>query len=184
MQFRQTKQKENLAFKTSQQDARVTDVSRSPNDCNNFKDSKPVVTTNEIPLCSLHENARHSCKKFGKMSFQEKSVVLKENKLRFLCFGKHFKANCTSSIKCNTCSGRHNTLIHFDKNKNPNVTKANESNLRITVCGNPLSSKSCSKILLVDVSLNGVSNKKLRCYAIVDQQSSSTFADPKVTEFF
>ena len=184
---RQTRQKENLAFKTSQQDARVTDVSRSPNDCNNFKDSKPVVTTNEIPLCSLHENARHSlveCKKFNKMSFQEKSVVLKENKLCFLCFGKHFKANCTSSIKCNTCSGRHNTLMHFDKNKSPNVTKANESNLCTAVCGNPLSSKSCSKILLVDVSVNGVSNKKLRCYAIVDEQSSSTFADPKVAEFF
>ena len=26
--------------------------------------------------------------------------------------------------------------------------------------------------------------KKLRCYVIVDEQSSSTFADPKVAEFF
>ena len=51
------------------------------------------------------------------------------------------------------------------------------------VCGPSHKPKICSKILLVDVKVPN-SSSTLRCWCIVDEQSNTTFCDPKVVEFF
>ena len=50
--------------------------------------------------------------------------------------------------------------------------------------GSKHSVKNCSKTLIVDLTLMSGPGKKMRCYAILDEQSSSTFVDPIVAEFF
>ena len=59
----------------------------------------------------------------------------------------------------------------------------NQSNLCTEVC-NSHSTSTCSKVVLVDITLPSKSNLSLRCFCIVDEQSSSSFIDPKVLDFF
>lgn len=135
---------------------------------------------NDSSKCPFHETALHSletCRKFIHAPRKEKVNLLKSKGLCFLCFGKHLKTDCRANIKCNSCGDKHHTLLHFEK-KNESV------NLCTHVCGSNDTSKNCSKVVLVDITLHGSSAESLRCYAIIDEQSNSTFVDPKVAQHF
>ena len=137
--------------------------------------------------CPLHKDGKHQleeCRKFANLSNKEKSSVIRDNKRCFSCLGHHFKAECTSNIRCQKCSGAHHTILHYDKPAGEPSLLKSESNLCTAVCRNPSLAKSCSKVLLVDISVKGSAHRKLRCYAVIDEQSTSTFADPKVAEYF
>ena len=154
-------------------------------------------TTNDLKeTCLLHPTAQHitaECKQFRKFDDQEKFSFMKENGLCFKCLGKHLQNNCKEGPKCDKCSRKHLTILHRENFSSKRVSKNtteqtnNESNptsLCTRVCGNKKLHLSCSKTLLVDVTWPGNSQKTLRCYAIVDEQSSSSFADPKLAKFF
>ena len=103
----------------------------------------------------------------------------------FLCFGRHHQSDCPSKVKYKKCSGKHATLLHFDTrtskdNDRTGNSKSNDqaSNLFTKLCSSKHSVKNCNKTLLVDLILMSASVKKLRWYAMLDEQSSSTFVDP------
>ena len=95
------------------------------------------------------------------------------------------KSNCSVSVKCDRCLGNHLTAMHIDRNDsadtNPNSTK---SSMCTRTCNDPSSLKDCSKIVIVDLSLKSSDKAPLRAYAILDEQSNSSFVDPKVAEYF
>ena len=143
--------------------------------------------TSKITGCPLHEQGNHSleqCRKFSKLPQKDKRATHKTHGLCFLCFGRHVKSKCTSGQSCDHCKGSHHTLLHLEPQKEKVNSEKVESNLCTTICGSSNSSKSCSKTLLVDLSIEGQPGLTLRCYAILDEQSSSSFADPKVASFF
>ena len=128
-----------------------------------------------------------------------------EHKRCFVCLGSHLKRNCTSKPMCTVCKGRHVTAMHRDRpissdrservsspnfsnskvSNSHNYDKSNSrvSNLCTKICGGDIA-KSCSKVLLVDLTLPSQSSRTLRCYAILDEQSTTSFVDPKVVSFF
>lgn len=62
------------------------------------------------------------CPRFKAMSIDERRSFVREKSRCFLCFGKHHRAKkCKQSIKCSTCNGRHNTMVH-----SPSLVKGTE----------------------------------------------------------
>ncbi|KAG1695324.1 hypothetical protein GQR58_006635 [Nymphon striatum] len=81
------------------------------------------------------------------------------------------------AFKFPTNPAKHSEVRNNDIAEN----QINESTpLCSTVCGNPLASKNCSKVVLTEVS-HPSSPIVIRCYAILDEQSNSSFIDPKLT---
>lgn len=156
--------------------------------------------------CLIHENGKHNlseCKVFAKQTHSEKREYLLNNKRCFKCLGPHLKSDCKTEVSCSICNERHATAMHRNNYNNsapkpstettkPNESKPNalsqfsrsDSNLCVQVCKQQMPSKSCSKTLLVDVTLPSKSNKTLRCYCIIDEQSSSTFVHSDLVNFF
>ena len=141
--------------------------------------------------CPLHENSNHllgSCRKFEKMLHKDKMQIIRNNKLCYTCLGHHLRINCSSNVKCAKCQGKHLTILHFDSKKQDKINTSypprNEATLCTNFNDNPLLSKSCSKTLLVEVFSKEIPSKRIRCYAILDEQSSSSFCDPKLAEAF
>ena len=167
------KTKELRPFASNSNDSTAPSSSRGVSDPSKHSE---VNSSNKKQECPLHQDARHNlvtCRKFSKMPISERHSFLKDNGLCFLCFGKHRRSTCQSNLKCDNCGGLHNTLVHFEYEQ---TTPANaNSNLCSRFCGNPHSTKDCSKVLLVEVSHKSDPKKKLRCYAVVDEQSSSSF---------
>jgi hypothetical protein len=67
--------------------------------------------------------------------------------------------------------------------KQPYRPANNPTNNCIGVCGDARESRVCSKTVLIDVKIAN-SDKRLRCLCIIDEQSNSSFCDPKVPAFF
>lgn len=137
---------------------------------------QPASANNGDPSCILHENSNHStddCRKFIKMAHKDKITLHKRCGLCFACMGKHLRSNCNLTTKCSICNGNHVTSMHFEP-RSENAP-APESSLYTTQCGTKHSAKSCSKTILVDLAIKGNPEKTMRCYAIIDEQSSSSF---------
>ena len=139
----------------------------------------------DADICPLHPNAAHilrDCNAFKKMSYDDKRIHILKHEKCFICLGNHLKRNCKSNVSCDICKRRHLTLIHANfsnrdkenvqsksSSSNPNHDKTEPSfNMCTTICGGN-AAKSCSKVLLVDVTLPSKSNNKYRCYAILDE---------------
>ena len=149
-----------------------------------------IVNVDSSYLCILHPSGKHEtsdCKVFSKLSHADKRSALIEHGRCFRCFGKHLQSNCDVKVSCNVCNGPHNSAMHRDKPNHAHfqISRADKGNTNICtkVCGDQ-QSKSCSKVLLVDLSFPAKSKAALRCYCIVDEQSSTSFVDPKVVEHF
>ena len=135
--------------------------------------------------CLVHENSNHKtddCRKFVKLPHREKINLLKRAGLCFACLGPHLRTDCKSQVQCSSCKGNHVTSMHIEPRSEKPPTK--ESSLCTTVCGSDSAGKSCSKTLLVDIAVKDSPSHTLRCYVILDDQSSSSFADPSVADFF
>jgi len=156
----------------------------------------------ESDVCVLHPSAKHSlpeCNAFGKKSSNEKRSIIVENQRCYNCLGPHLKRDCTVRVTCKLCKGSHTTVMHKrsdDLNNSgakPKGTTSSASDISqpnrspANLCTNVSDNhrpRSCSKVLLVDMQFPGKSSKSLRCYAIIDEQSSSSFVDPEVVKYF
>ena len=172
-----------------------------PKNVNTFKTEEASSTSEETPTCLYHKRSGHAlldCKAFRKLTHSDKQNFVRENKLCFRCLDKHLKSQCTSDARCTTCKGDHSTLLHYNKPRqqssiaNVNATATETSNeessqrsgdiqLCSAVCGNVNVTKSCSKVVLVNISHHS-SPRKVRCYVIIDEQSNSSFLDPKLAD--
>lgn len=155
---------------------------------------EPEAPDGFCPLHNLEGHGLIDCKKFARLPPNERIAFLKERKMCFRCLGDHLKSDCTTCVKCDKCGRDHLTIFHFEENSYPrsklkstqsaSSLDVSRSSLCTKICKNKDHLKDCSKVLLVDLFLRGSDIKPLRCYAILDDQSTSSFVDPKVAEYF
>ena len=157
-----------------------------------------VILQTEMPLqdfkCPIHKTDHHSlilCRQFQKLQYKDKRSILIDNKLCFRCAMKHNAKDCNIDISCEKCSGKHKTVLHNDDYKPQarndtatNNTNSEAKNLCTSLCNDALLGKNCSKTVLVELTLPSFSDKKMTTYAILDDQSTTSFVDPKVIQFF
>ena len=154
-------------------------------------------------VCLLHPSATHllkDCKIFASKPFEDRRKILLLNGLCFRCLGKHRQSDCNQKPKCDKCEHPHATAMHKSPavrrtptalaNANQPADSPRKTMGAVNLCtttrarqSKPVS-RMCSKVVLVDICLPSRSSKSMRCYAFIDEQSDSSFADPKVADFF
>ena len=156
------------------------------------KEENVKPKSNEIEcFCVIHNSKNHDtkdCWSFAKLNYADRKKKVYEFKLCFLCLKPHLMADCKSDVKCEKCDKRHCTVMHRDTDNK--VIKAStpkddtNQSLFTALYGSKGTTKSCSKTVLIKMTMENIPNKELLCYAIVDEQSDCCLIDPKVVEFF
>ena len=138
-----------------------------------------------VHQCPLHKYANHTldeCREFKKEPIEKRRQCLKENRLCFRCCkAGHSIKDCKVPIKCLDCgSVKHMTCLHIASK--PNVTHSEQlSSNCLKICGDASLSKSCAKILKVNVYHKDDPSIQKQMYAVIDDQSNKTLAS---TQFF
>ena len=95
------------------------------------KDAKPKTTAmlsnpSKEEKCICCERASHKladCSNFKRMSVKERADLVNSKNHCFKCLlpcsRKHFPRICRERIRCETCNGYHNTLLHRDRQSLP-----------------------------------------------------------------
>ena len=150
--------------------------------------------------CPLHRSNSHEikdCYVFTNLDMKLKRFFVSSYLLCYKCLSHHLAVNCRNKVNCEKCKAdSHLTVMHYERKFSNNPKFTNERNLRLdskdafpknsfcsTVCGQSLG-RSCSKTVLVDLVSKFSPSRSLRVYAIIDEQSSHTFATSKVFDHF
>ena len=148
-------------------------------------DRKEKAKTLGVCLTCLGRHARQdctnedSCSKCGKKGHHITLCHKNKKPVSATAPNPSKPASATSTSK-----SRSPPTISTPKSSAEKGTEGKETtNMCTQVCGNDKQGKSCSKTLLVEIKAPG-SSKTLRCYAILDEQSTTTFAAPEVFDFF
>ena len=154
--------------------------------------------------CPIH-NSSHSlneCIKFKKMPLDKRREYLRLNGICFkCCISKDHQArSCTMWKPCSACqSTRHPSAMHLQKNEERHnapqepptdaaaehggegpATKVSAKCTRL--CGVISGGRSCSKVVLVQVYPAGCPEDAVSVYAILDDQSNHTLAQPELLD--
>ena len=99
----------------------------------------------------------------------------------------------TTTVTCTVCGRNHLAALHRTSETEipsakqipepAHTTVTNSLTMSTKLCGDLSVNKNCSKTLLVELTMEGIENKSLQCYAIVDEQSNTTLVDEYVVEF-
>ncbi|XP_025192629.1 uncharacterized protein LOC112592689, partial [Melanaphis sacchari] len=64
----------------------------------------------------------YACNKFKELPMGERVTVVRDLKLCFNCLHPHHTADkCKSKFNCFICKGRHNTLLHYERQNEPTI---------------------------------------------------------------
>ena len=83
------------------------------------------------PICGYCSQEHHisTCQRFKEKPVEERSKLAMEANLCFVCLkGGHRGYRCQSGQRCETCQGRHNTLLHRSGMEIPQTETPVESN--------------------------------------------------------
>ena len=164
---------------------------------------KPGTSDKRTKYCLFHKEEGHKihhCPDFKRLKQSEKEKKVLELNLCYRCLGKHLIADCRVNVICELCGGKHATALHKGPSKPKTGAVLNSGNSKEE---EPKSSTSetktttvlctkikenqkninCSKTLLVEISLDNLSEKIIG-YAIIDEQSTNTLVDERVLDFF
>ena len=171
---------------------RETFIFQTAKDASISASNDNVRSLNSVSKCVIHTDGKHvlsDCNVFRKLSFPEKRKHCFENGLCYLCLGKHKQSDCQNPPSCSKCKRKHLTVMHNDSipsssetNKSSNLN--DKSSLCTKFCSNKEQFRSCSKIVLTELTHNSHPGKTLKCYTIIDEQSTSCFATSRVSEIF
>ncbi|XP_051816711.1 uncharacterized protein LOC127537707 [Acanthochromis polyacanthus] len=129
----------------------------------------------------------------------ERKNILKEHKRCFKCCSpNHLAKDCQTILKCTECeSDRHCFAMHPDSahlsapspttepDAEPQDSRALEVTSRCTkVCSEGSPSRSCSKVCLVRVFPRGQSERSVKMYVILDDQSNRSLARSEFFQLF
>lgn len=179
--------------------ANKTEIShmQSP-DAANILSSKPDIDKQ----CPIHKKPHplRRCRGFRAKNIEERKAFLKENNVCFRCCSsnRHLAKDCKAAIQCTECnSGAHITALHPGPPpwtvKPPSAEHGGEEEENVSpvvnnkctdVCGNSLSSRSCSKICLIEVFHKNRPEKAVKLYAILDDQSNRSLARSEFFDIF
>ena len=136
--------------------------------------------------CLFHNKVRQNleeCKAFATKTYQEKTDWISKAGICFKCLSGDHQANvCERKIRCGICGDNRNlSLLHKEKlHSTQNDSEA--VNARCTSVCNINGGASCSKILLVDVLSKITTDSPHRVYAIIDEQSNSSFISSELAD--
>ena len=77
-------------------------------------DSRGNVAKQGCAFC-LGQHAIWRCERFSKQPLRKRRAVVKSENLCFNCLGSHLVRACKSKSTCRECGGRHNTLLHEER---------------------------------------------------------------------
>lgn len=165
----------------------------------------PSDTITEDKKCPLHPNsnthALNVCKEFMRRPIEERRQIIKENHFCFRCCNstQHQIKDCKADIRCDECnSPKHVTALHIKKpsKRTDKSVKEDQSNAPsdggeegninskcTQVCGSPSVSKSCAKIVKVNVFQKDT-DERMTVYALIDDQSNRSLATPTLLDSF
>ena len=136
--------------------------------------------------CPIHGgNSNHAlrdCQKLQKKPSRERTDFLFKKGYCLKCCGqrRHLKKNCHESVKCEVCdSTEHVTILHpdFTPRKVHEGEQSDVNSCCTEICNMPQNtSKSCSKIVLVNVFPEGKHYRERKVYCVIDGQSNKSLA--------
>lgn len=132
-------------------------------------------------LCPLHRSKHklNDCLAFRQKPMDERKKFLYSNGICFKCCGpvKHHAKNCKTVVKCNLCNmSTHPTALHEQQEVISACTQICK-----TTYGK---SKSCAKILPVNVYPEGRKDLSRLIYTVIDDQSDHSLATPAFLDSF
>lgn len=141
---------------------------------------------NTSARCPIHGNhSNHTlrdCLKFQSKSLKERKDYLFKNGYCLRCCGqkRHLRKNCKETVKCDVCSSfSHVTLLHPDSNSEQ-AHEGEQTSVKSActeVCNSvDHTSKSCAKIVLVNVYPIGLEKCARKFYCMIDDQSNRSLA--------
>ena len=178
---------------------------------NKVKPMYSLVTgnsSNDTFKCPLHKSNSHEikvCTLFESMNYKAKRQLITNFELCYKCLGQHMITDCSFEVNCEKCNAtNHLTIMHkpnYDsrprqthsysssqtkpKNRSflSNRDKEPSSTLQTNILGKRFA-RSCGKTVLVDISAPHLSDKVLRSYVILDDQSEESFAASHLFDYF
>ncbi|XP_069104772.1 uncharacterized protein [Argopecten irradians] len=150
-------------------------------------------------LCPLHHTGHslNSCRQFRSKPIGVRRKYLKEKRYCFKCCDStdHVYKNCSKNITCNVCqSTEHPGALHFDggeksRDKEPVKTVTIPHNEKVTANCTRINnargqSKSCAKILMVNVHPTQEPQNTVKMYALLDEQNNRSLVRPAFFQLF
>ncbi|XP_071122109.1 uncharacterized protein [Mytilus edulis] len=160
-------------------------------------------------LCILHKTKHtlNECRAFRAKPIEERKELLRQNNVCYKCCESttHRSRDCNASISCNECgSERHNTALHITRPQQSETSQFSSprqayggeqtesaetkltsvSSICTEIYKDHKSEKSYAKILPVDVYHKDKTDKIIRMYAIIDDQSNRSLASPEFFSLF
>lgn len=154
--------------------------------------------------CPIHKKPHtlRKCRAFREKTLDERKTFLKQNRICFRCCtsSNHLARNCKFETQCTECgSDTHIAALHagpapWVKQDKTEITTDHGGEQRSAssiatskctqVCGNEIGGYSCAKICLVYVYPTGHYDKRLKTYAIMDDQSNKSLARSSFFDIF
>lgn len=143
-----------------------------------------VKTTNfeDVEKCPIHKTQHklENCRVFNGMLWPEKRKLLSEKRLCFKCFSSdHLAKDCARPLEEKN-PGAPNSETSVPPTLHGGEPKPSVSSLCTEICGEHGSSKSCAKIVLVNVFSQNDINNVTRCYCMIDEQSNRSLIKPEL----
>ena len=155
------------------------------------KPAPPRFAAAEKGSCSIHPAATHhlhECHRFRQLPVSDRKAHARDAGRCFRCLGRHLRRTCQSQDRCDSCQSDHHAHLCDSASRTsptpaatttPATTPA-QSTATTLACADASNSTTFSKTLLVDVHASSSPRPPVRCYAILDDQSTSTFAAPEL----
>ena len=152
------------------------------------------------------------CVIFSKLPYTERKRYAIDNKMCFNCLGNHKMSECSmrDKISCRVCAGKHCSSMHRDRPFNSYAHRNNptrrpnndfkrqngrDENIMVNneraddartsyctqLCRESRNSRVCSKTIRAQVS-SADGKQTVDCYVIIDEQSNTTFFDPRLID--
>ena len=150
--------------------------------------SKPTLHCNHCKTTKSHITAE--CRKFSRMTFIDQQSFIKKEGLCFHCLEKgHSKQECTSSVTCSKCSGKHATCLHR-KPSDGSSTQSNSSGSQAAtettvhrIQGQSGSKQTVTTMTMpVYISSAEDPTNEILIYALIDGQSDKTYILQEVSD--
>ena len=131
------------------------------------KTNPPRGTAQRCPVCGeLH--SLHKCSVFVGYDLDKRNQVVRDKRLCLNCLGEgHGCKSCPSRFACRTCSGKHHSLLHRDRDATPTKAPSISAMTAATVPQNAPSSRQPASLYSAIVAFDR-GGRKIHARALLD----------------